>query len=132
MEQQQKKLLVFGFGLPVVLLVLGAGHWHQHGFDATAAALLAVAGFVLLITLFNRPMLQVLFKYWMKAAGLIGVIVTTVILSVLFFGVFSVVGIILRLLRKDLLHLRLCPEARSYWVIRAQDTEDLTRYTRQF
>ena len=85
MEQQQKQLLVFGFGLPVVLLVLGAGHRHQHGFDATAAALLAVAGFVLLITLFNRPMLQVLFKYWMKAAGLNGVFVTTVMLSAFFF-----------------------------------------------
>ena len=132
MEQQQKQLLVFGFGLPVVFLVLGAGHWHKHGFDATAAALLAIAGFVLLITLFNRPMLQVLFKYWMKAAGLIGHCVTTLLLAVLYYGLFAPVAIILRLSGKDFMARRLDGRLPSYWIKCAQEVKPKDSYLRQF
>ncbi len=132
MEQGQKQLLVFGYGLPVILAVLGLRHWHQHGFDAMADALLVVAAAVLLTTAFSKPLLKVLFKYWMKAAYFIGGIITAVILTVLFFTVFTTVGIILRLLRKDLLQLRMSPQTRSYWVIRSKGGKDPTRYIRQF
>lgn len=132
MEQGQKQLLTFGYGLPVILAVLGLGHWHKHGFDTMAAALLAVATAALLTTIYSKPLLQVLFKYWMKAAHMIGGIIIAVILTVLFFTVFTAVGVILRLLRKDLLQLRMGPQTRSYWVIRSEDEKDPTRYLRQF
>jgi len=132
MEQKQKQLLVFGFGLPVVLAALGFRHWYKYGFDTMAGALFFVAAAVLLTTVFSKPLLKVLFKYWMKAAYLIGGIITAVILTVLFFTVFTAAGIILRLLRKDLLQLRMSPQTRSYWAIRSKGEKDTTRYTRQF
>ncbi len=132
MEQEQKQLLVFGYGLPAILAVLGLRDWHKHGFDATAGVLLAAAVAVLLIAVLSKPLLKVLFTYWMKAMHVIGGTITAVILTVLFFTVFAVAGIILRLLRKDLLQLRMCPQARSYWIIRSKGKQGVTGYTEQF
>jgi len=132
MEQQQKQLLVFGYGLPAILAVLGLRHWYRYGLDATAGMLLSVAVAVLLITVLNKPLLKVLWTYWMKAMHLIGGTITAVILTALFFTVFAVAGIILRLLRKDLLGLRMSPQARSYWIIRSKSKRGVAGYTEQF
>ncbi len=132
MEQQQKQLLVFGYGLPAILAVLGLGHWRRHGLDVTAGALLAAAAAVLLIAVLSKPLLKVLLTYWMKAVRLIGGTITAALLTVLFFTVFVVAGIILRLLRKDLLGLRMSPQARSYWIIRPKNKQGVARYTEQF
>lgn len=132
MEQKEKQLLVFGYGLPMVLLALGAGHWRKHGFDLVVALLLGAAGIVLWIVLFDRPALKILFKYWMCGARWIGGFITAVVLIILFFSLFSIVGIILRLSRKDLLRMRLLPQASSYWMVRSPMEESAARLTRQF
>ena len=130
MNQHKKQIRVFGYGLPLILLILGARHWHQHGLDAIVGVFLVLAVIVLGITLFNRPWLKIIFRYWMKAAQAIGGAVTMIILTVLFYLVFGTVGIILRLLRKDLLGMNL--EAPSYWIKRLKTQEDRARYTQQF
>ena len=132
MEQQQKQLLVFGYGLPVIFGGLGLRHWRQHGFDAIAAALWAAAAIMLAITLFNPAALKIVLKHWMKAMHAIGTVITAVVLTVLFFTIFAAAGIILRLLRKDLLHTILAPKGRSYWIIRGAHNKDLAGYRRQF
>lgn len=82
--------------------------------------------------IFNRSVMEILFKYWMRVAHWIGGFITATILMVLFFSIFSVAGIILRLLRKDLLHLCLCPHAGSYWMVRSSAGKDTAGFTRQF
>ncbi len=85
MKQEQKQLLVFGYGLPVILFFLGLRHWHKHGTDVLGGVLLVMGICVLIISLSNQVLLKILFQYWMKGAQAIGGVVTVIILSVIFF-----------------------------------------------
>ena len=67
----------------------------------------------------------------MKVAHFIGATITGLILSLMFYVIFGIVGIILRILRKDLLNERLEPEAQSYWIKRNAHDDD-KYYEKQF
>ncbi len=67
------------------------------------------------VTVGKQDWLKVIYKNWMKVAHVIGNVVTTVILGIIFYVVFAPVGIFLRLRNKDLLDRALDPNAASYW-----------------
>jgi len=56
---------------------------------------------------------------------------TVVLLLVLYFTVFAVVAICVRLLGKDLLNLEK-PEPGSYWLLRQPEEHSLESFARQF
>ena len=68
----------------------------------------------------------------MRVAHVIGSIVTALILSALFYVVFGLVGIFLRLTRKDILNQTLEPEAKTYWIKKETVAFDKNNYLRQF
>jgi hypothetical protein len=53
---------------------------------------------------------------WMRFGMLLGKVISPVILAFLFYAVFLPVGLLLKLVRKDILNLKLKPEADSYWI----------------
>ena len=53
-------------------------------------------------------------------------------LALLFYLVFTPVGIILRIARKDFLDRELEPQARSYWIKRKKAEFDKENYKKQF
>jgi hypothetical protein len=78
-----------------------------------------------------RPsLLRPVFVGWMVLAFPIGWLVSHLLLGLLFFGVFTPVGLLLRTLGKDSLRLQR-GNAASSWQDRTQET-DLKRYLRQY
>ena len=63
-----------------------------------------------------------------QIAGMLG----RAVMSVLFFGVLTPAAIVMRWARKDLLRLRLDPEAPSYWIPRPSGGDRQTSMTSQF
>ena len=124
MSQREKQLRVFGYGLPLILLVLSIRH--------SNIFLIILAAMMLVITLTNRPLLELLFRYWMKAAGVIGYCVSTVLLCAVFFLLFTPMALIIRLLKKDFLLLSRNMRAESYWIMRPGKKMDIKEYTQQF
>jgi hypothetical protein len=59
-----------------------------------------------------------LFQLWVKFGNLMGKVNSKIIISVLFFFIFTPIGIFLRLIKKDLLSKKLDKEAKSYFVVR--------------
>jgi hypothetical protein len=55
---------------------------------------------------------------WMTLAMLMGAVVSTVLLVLLFFLVVTPIGLVARLAGKDFLSLKLQPGAASYWILR--------------
>ena len=55
---------------------------------------------------------------WMTLAMLMGAVVSTVLLVLLFFLVVTPIGLVARLTGKDFLSLKLQPAAASYWILR--------------
>ena len=72
------------------------------------------------------------FDVWMKVAGGIGWVVTTLILGVIYFGVFTPVSIILRLMGKDFMTRKWGNSCESYWMPCKEKTVSRDRYLNQF
>lgn len=75
----------------------------------------AVAGAFALVAVLRPSLLAVPNRWWMKLGLLLGAIVSPVALGVLFYGVFTPIGAIIRLTGRDPLRLARDAEASSYW-----------------
>lgn len=112
---EKKQLRVFGYGLAVILAFIGYRVWAKHGWIPAHAFLGLASAVLVLLTSLRLAALKPFYIQWMKVAHGIGIIITGIILAVFFYLVFGIVGIILRLLRKDLLDRRIEPGRHSYW-----------------
>jgi hypothetical protein len=77
-----------------------------------------VSGAFLLVALVMPSMLGPLNRLWLKLGLLLHKVASPIALAIVFFGVITPMGGVMRLLRKDPLKLRSDPRARSYWVPR--------------
>ena len=66
----------------------------------------AICGIFLIITIINAKVLLPLNKLWMKFGILLSIIVSPIIMGIIFFGIFTPVSIIMKLLGRDELRLR--------------------------
>lgn len=80
--------------------------------------------------LFRPQVLKPVFVIWMILVFPIGWAVSHIILAVVFFGVFTPLGFVIRALGHDSLFLKR-PKAESYWQTKTQQ-QDVRRYLRQF
>lgn len=132
MEVQKKQLQVFGYGFAVIFVFIAVRLWLKHGWVVFPSVLAALALVLAGITWRRLEGLVPVYQRWMKVVHGIGLVVTTVILTLVFYLVFGVAGIILRLMRKDLLDRRIEPERRSYWRERTEKEKAKASYLQQF
>tara|TARA_Y100000816_G_C25929181_1_gene484535 strand:+ start:436 stop:819 length:384 start_codon:yes stop_codon:yes gene_type:complete len=67
-----------------------------------------------LLGIFNSKLLTPLNKLWMKFGLLLGKVVSPVVMAVIYFGVVTPTGLIMRILGKDILKLKK-NNYNSYW-----------------
>jgi len=118
-----------GLWLIVFPLLAALRVWRGHA-DNWAIGL-AVAGVVVgLVGLVKREAVRPIYSGWMLAAFPIGWTVSQLMLLVLFYLVFTPVGLVFRLMRRDALSLRR-RDVSTYWAVKpgAARAED---YFRQF
>lgn len=76
-------------------------------------------GALLAVTTWLRPsLLRIPNLLWFRFGLLLGRIVSPIVLGVIFFGVITPFGMVMRLSGRDPLRLRVDPAAGSYWVPR--------------
>jgi hypothetical protein len=75
---------------------------------------LLVAGLLGSAALLSPRLLQPVFKVWMWGGFVLSWINTRIILSIVFYVVFTPVGFVMRLIRKDPMKLHPQPDAESY------------------
>lgn len=117
-------LLAF-FGLVGVLAWRATGSlvWPQRIWSA--AALVSLAYYA------ARPLRRPMYVGWSYATYPIGWVVSHTLLAVVFFGIFTVVGLLMRLFGYDPMTRRFDRSARTYWV-RHEDQSDVSYYFRQY
>ena len=119
-----KNLLVFGYGLSLILLFFGMRRGN---------VILVLLGVTMaMLTLWKIRSVEMIYVRWMKVAHVIGAVVTSVLLCVIYYAVFGIAGIILRIFKKDLLDRPFEPEKSTYWQKRQAEPFDKKRYTQQF
>lgn len=79
---------------------------------------LYVATIFLVLALLIPMVLRPLNVLWFKFGMLLHKLVSPVVMAVIFFTVLTPMGILLRLLNKDILKLKIDKSQKSYWVLR--------------
>ena len=82
----------------------------------TASCFGGLAGLFLILCFFLPRILAPVEWAWMKLAHLLGMVMTRVILTMTFYLVITPMGLLVRLLGKDLLKMKFDRRAASYWV----------------
>ncbi len=132
MDKERKNLLVFGYGWALILTVIALRLWIKYGISASKIVLLTLALLFVLVSAWRIQLLKPVYKIWMAVGHKISFVVSTIVLGVLFYTVFSITGLVLRLMRKDLLNRSIQPELNSYWLSRKASTADPEGFKRQF
>ncbi len=93
---------------------------------------LALAAVFALVALSRPVLLAGLNRLWTKLGVLIGKVVSPVALGILFYGVITPIGALVRLAGKDPLRLKRDAGASSYWIPRQPPGPPPDSMTRQF
>ena len=94
--------------------------------------LIAIAAVVFVVALLSPRPLGPAFRCWMAFARAVGWFNARLLLSVLFYLVFTPIGLIMRLIRRDALHRDFNSSKSSFWIPKEEPKDGLERYTRQF
>lgn len=85
------------------------------------------AGFVVLPNA-SRPV----YEMWMKTAHLVGLFITAVMLTVIYYGVITPAGLLKRVFGGRPLPLSPNPKASTYWVARPEPAQPKERFKKRF
>ena len=93
-------------------------------------ALLIISIFFFVITLINPNCLLPLNKTWMRLGFFLGKIISPIVLSIIFFCLFTPYGLIMRFFGRDLLRLK--KQKSKYLWIKRLEVSPQTNFKRQF
>lgn len=113
LETDEQALRKFGFTMAIVLGLFSLlALYRQSG--AFPYVFLPAIAFWLAGTL-HSPLLKDIYIWWMTLAVTLGYFVTRIILSVVFYVAFTIIGFFARLFTSDMLDERLDASATTYW-----------------
>jgi saxitoxin biosynthesis operon SxtJ-like protein len=126
----RRDLMVFGLLLAVFTAIVGALMlWRTH--EMSAARTVWIAGGTLSAIFFVVPPLRrPIFLGWSYLTFPIGFVISHVILGFVYYVVFTLVGLVMRLVGYDPMHRKMDPAAKSYWIAHDPHTS-VERYFRQ-
>ena len=108
----------FGVVFSVVFLIISFWPLFTEGTIRIWAIFIAIL--FLLISYFKPDILYPLNKIWFKFGLLLGNIVSPIVMGIVFFIIVTPIGIIMRIIGKDLLNKKINNSVKSYWIKREQ------------
>ena len=121
-----------GFGLVFFVFFVIVGVWPLLSGGAPRPWSLGMAVAFLLVALIRPGLLSPLNRLWFLFGLLLHKIVTPIVMGLIFFLTVTPTGLIMRLMGKDLLHRRLDPKAKTYWIERQPPGPDPQSMRNQF
>jgi len=106
--------LVFAGAFALVTAYFG---WHGSGWWP---APLSVAAAFLILSLIRPALLAWPNRLWTKLGFMLGAIIAPFVMGLIYFAVFTPIGLITRLFGKDYLRARRHPTVSTYWVPRKE------------
>lgn len=106
----------FGWMFTIVFALIGLHSLSGGG--AMVAWMFGFAGLSAAVTVTRPQWLAPLNRAWMTFGALLHRVVSPVVLGVIFYGVFTPFGFVMRMTGRDIMRRRLKPAAPTYWVER--------------
>jgi hypothetical protein len=129
-DTSPKKIRDFGITFFVIFGIIGGVLIYKErpfGFGFIGLGLL-----FLLAGIWAKSSLRGPFKVWMGFAAVLGFFMSRILLSILFYLVITPIGLLVRLLGKDLLNERWNRDAGSYWIQKEKKPFDRKQYEKLF
>ena len=119
----KKNNITFGILFFIFFLIIGLYPLKSHGAIRIWAVLFSL---VFLIITIMRPNLFTIFnRLWIKFGILLGKIISPIVMGVVFFFVVTPVGILVKILKKDVMGLK--RGASSYWINRKDKLQSMKK-----
>jgi len=115
---------------PLIMIAIGIWHYARHGMDLITVIPVVLGAAALYLVFYNHFLLHRVLTYFTKLWYPIGQFITILLFIVTFFVIFAPVGIILRLLKKDILNRNFDQKCLSFWV--DKPVKEQSNYTQQF
>ena len=106
----------FGFVFFVIFIVIALWPLLNEGNIRIWSLILSLV--FLILGFLNSKILTPLNKLWIRFGILLGTIVSPVVMGIIYFGVVTPIGIIMRLFRKDILNLKIDKNKNTYWILK--------------
>ena len=130
LDLSQRSLKKFGITMAVAGMVIAALVFFKH--RHLPLALVSAAAAFLALGKGSPGSLKPVYIVWMKIAFVLGWINTRILLLAMFYLVCAPIGLVLRLMGKDLLDRSLEPGSPSYWRPCGEKGSKKEDYERQF
>ena len=129
-KSEKSDLRNFGITVGIILLIIsGFLFWKEK----ESFQIFLASGIILFLTAIALPsVLKPVYWIWMIFAIILGWFMTRVILSLLFFLIFTPIGLTLRFFGKEFLELRWDNSKESYWNFRKNEHLQKEVYEKQF
>ena len=104
----------FGYTISLILIIIT---FYIYIFHNNFLEVLIISSFLLTMTTFLKPsVLRILNNLWFKFGMLLGLVVSPIVLLIIYLTTFFPIGIILKILNKDLLLLKKQKSSKTYWI----------------
>jgi hypothetical protein len=127
--RDKKNLKNFAFSMCVALSVVGTILFLRH--KQSFLWFYTFAVLILGLGIFAVRLLEPVYILWKRFAYILAWINTRIILALVFFIIFTPLGLIMRLFRSDPLQRKFNHQIRSYWKDRKKTEFDPLQYERQ-
>jgi hypothetical protein len=123
--QQFSVVMAVAFAvIAAIMLIRHREYWYMSA---------AISFAFLFFRFFLTRALLPLQKAWMTIAVIMGWCMSRIMLAIIFYGVFTIIGFIGRLFKQRFIETKHDKKAGSYWIMRQQKTQpDTASYEKQF
>ena len=128
MEKQYYKINMgsdrnFGYVFAAIFMIFSL--WPMLSGNSPIYILLFISVIFLLISFFKPKILNPLNKIWFKFGLLLGAIIAPIVMMCIFFLIVTPIGIIMKLLKKDIIKKNYDHNISTYWIKRENKNESM-------
>ncbi|MEM9194773.1 MAG: hypothetical protein AAGF12_36680 [Myxococcota bacterium] len=127
----EKAMRGFGRTLFIGFAIISAVLWWWKGWTAHFPWMLGVPAAIWALTFVSTKAARPFYLVWMGIALVMGTIISTILMAVIYWGLFGFISLCFRLRGRDRLHLKSPTDGTSLWVTR-EAPPPAERYQRQF
>ena len=106
------------FGLVFFIVFLIVGIWPLTNEEPFRIWSVIISSVFLVLGLMNSKLLTPLNKLWFKFGMILGAIVAPIVMGVIFFLVVTPIGLVMKIMGKDLLNKKYDKAKKTYWIKR--------------
>ena len=116
----------FGYTFVIIFFIISIYLYLHNSQYSIFFALISIT--LLIITKVNASMLKKPNYIWFKFGILLGKTISPIVMILIFYSIFTLTGLILRIIKKDILKINNNYESNdSFWVDRTEDIESMKK-----